>query len=53
MDDGIECVGSDGEAKLHFEELIEIQRELEKDARFLSEEVYRLAKERATKDESG
>jgi hypothetical protein len=53
VDDGIECVGSEGEAKLHFEELIEIQRELEKDARFLSEDVYRLAQERAAKTKSG
>ena len=49
VDDGIECVGSEGEAKLHFQELIEVQNELENDARFLSEEVYQLAKERAAK----
>jgi hypothetical protein len=53
VDDGIECAGSEGEAKLHFEELIEIRRELEKDARFLSEEVYRLAHERAARNKSG
>lgn len=45
MADGIECAGSEGEAKLHFTELIDLHRELEKDARWISEGVYRRAQE--------
>jgi hypothetical protein len=48
--DGIECVGSEGKAKLCFEELVELLRELEADARFLSEDVYRSASERRDPD---
>lgn len=43
VNDGIECVGSEGQAKLRFAELVELLRNLEEDARFLSEDVYRLA----------
>ena len=46
IEDGIEAVGSKGQAKLRFEELVELLRDLEKDARYLSEDVYRLARER-------
>jgi hypothetical protein len=51
VDDGIECAGSEGEAKLHFRELIDVQRDLEKDARWISEDVYRFAQEGATKQQ--
>ncbi|RZN35697.1 hypothetical protein [Bradyrhizobium sp. Leo121] len=47
LDDGIESVGSQGQAKLRFEELVELLRDLERDARYLSEDVYRLARERS------
>ena len=40
LDDGIESVGSHGQSKLRFEELVELLRDLEKDARYLSEGVY-------------
>jgi tRNA splicing endonuclease len=53
VDDGIECVGSEGEAKLHFKELIDVQRDLEKDARWISEEVYRFTQERGAKTNGG
>lgn len=49
VDDGIECAGSEGEAKLHFKELIDVQRDLEKDARWIAEEVYRVVQERDAK----
>ena len=45
VDDGIECVGSQGDAKLLFTELLHLHRELEIDARWISEEVYRVAQE--------
>jgi hypothetical protein len=41
------------EAKLHFKELIDLQRDLEKDARYISEEVYQFAQERAAKTNGG
>ena len=46
VNDGIECVGSEGQATLRFAELVELIGELEVDARYLSEDVYRLAHER-------
>jgi hypothetical protein len=46
VDDGLESAGSEGEAKLHFKELIYVQTDLEMDARWISEEVYRIAQER-------
>ena len=52
-DDGIECVGSEGGAKLHFKELIDVQRDLEKDARWISEEVYRFVDARAEAKPNG
>jgi hypothetical protein len=45
LDDGIESVGSQGQVKLRFEELVELLCDLEKDARYLSEDVYRMARE--------
>jgi hypothetical protein len=47
VDDGIECVGSEGPAKLLFSELVDLLGELDQDAKYLSEEVYKLAHERA------
>src|SRR5262249_13086252 len=44
-DDGIECGGSQGKAKLIFRELIVLHRDLEIDARWISEEVYRVIEE--------
>ena len=49
VDDGIESVGSEGEAKLHFKELIDVQLDLEKDAGWIAEEVYRVIQERDAK----
>jgi len=49
VSDGIECVGSKGEVKLYFAELVDILRDLEQDARFVSEEVFNLAAERSAK----
>lgn len=45
VNDGIECVGSEGQATLGFAEFVELLRKLEEDARYLSEDVYRLAHE--------
>jgi hypothetical protein len=45
--DGIECVGSEGDAKLFFEELAQVLRDLDVDAKFLAEDVYRMASEAA------
>ena len=53
IDDGIECAGSEGAAKLHFTELIDLHRELENDAQWISDEVYRFAEERADAKPNG
>jgi hypothetical protein len=53
VDDGIECAGSQGEAKLHFTELIDLHRDLEIDARWISEEVYRFIEEPADAKANG
>jgi hypothetical protein len=49
VDDGIQCVGSEGAATLRFEELTEILRDLERDAKFLAEDVFRMAREKTGK----
>jgi hypothetical protein len=53
VDDGIEFAGSEGEAKLQFTELIGLHSDLETDARWISEEVYRVAQERAAAKRAG
>jgi hypothetical protein len=53
VDDGIEFASSQGEAKLQFDELIYVQSDLEKDARYISEEVYRRAEELDAKANGG
>jgi len=45
VDDGIECVGSEGETKLRFDELTGVLCDLEVDARFLAEDVFRMAQD--------
>jgi hypothetical protein len=45
VDDGIECAGSEGEAKLRFDELTELLRHLENDARFLATEAHQMWQE--------
>ncbi len=40
VDDAIECVGSEGETKLEFKELVGVHCDLEIDVRWISEEVY-------------
>jgi hypothetical protein len=53
VEDGIECAVPEGEAKLHFTELLYLHGDLEKDARFISDEVYRWAEERANAKPNG
>ena len=46
VNDGIEYADSQGPAKLLFAELVDLMQQLEESARFLSEEVFRLAAQR-------
>jgi hypothetical protein len=45
VNDGVECLGSEGQAKLRFAEFVGLLRELECDACFLAKEVFRMARE--------
>jgi hypothetical protein len=45
VEDGIECVGSEGEAKLRFDELTGLLSDLARDARFLAEDVFQMAQQ--------